>query len=137
MQGNQAGYSTLLADASGVVTAVDLEPGMVAAAGTPVLRLAHNGPRDVVFAVPEDKVGMIKALAGQPGRFKVRLWGATGEPLAATTREISAAADPHVPRQGRHRQRRGERHSPRADRRRAGRVAADAGGDQAAAFGLA
>ena len=94
VQGNQAGYSTLLADASGVVTAVDLEPGMVAAAGTPVLRLAHDGPRDVVFAVPEDKVGLIKALASQPGRFKVRLWGAAGEPLAASIREISAAADP-------------------------------------------
>lgn len=94
VQGNQAGYATLLADASGVVTAVDLEPGMVAAAGTPVLRLAHDGPRDVVFAVPEDKVGLIKALASQPGHFKVRLWGATGEPLPATIREISAAADP-------------------------------------------
>lgn len=94
VQGNQAGYSTLLADASGVVTAVELEPGMVAAAGTPVLRLAHDGPRDVVFAVPEDKVGLIKALATKPGHFKVRLWGATGEPLPATIREISAAADP-------------------------------------------
>ena len=94
VQGNQAGCSTLVADASGVVTGVDLEPCMVAAAGTPVLRLAHDGPRDVVFAVPEDKVGTIKALAAQPGRFKVRLWGATGEPLAATIREISAAADP-------------------------------------------
>jgi membrane fusion protein, multidrug efflux system len=94
VQGNQAAYSTLVADASGVVTGVDLEPGMVAAAGTPVLRLAHDGPRDVVFAVPEDKVGMIKSLAALPGRFKVRLWGATGEPLAASIREISAAADP-------------------------------------------
>ncbi len=94
VQGNQAGYTSLLADVSGVITGVDLEPGMVAAAGTPVLRLAHDGPRDVVFAVPEDKVGLVKALAAQPGRFKVRLWGATGEPLAATIREISAAADP-------------------------------------------
>jgi RND family efflux transporter MFP subunit len=93
VQGNQAGYASLMADASGVITGVDLEPGMVAAAGTPVLRLAHDGPRDVVFAVPEDKVGLVKALAAQPGRFKVRLWGATGEPLPATIREISAAAD--------------------------------------------
>jgi RND family efflux transporter MFP subunit len=48
----------------------------------------------VVFAVPEDKVGLVKALAAQPGRFKVRLWGATTDPLPATIREISAAADP-------------------------------------------
>ena len=94
VQGNQAGYATLVADASGVITGVDLEPGMVASSGTPVLRLAHDGPRDVVFSVPEDKVGVVKALAAVPGRFKVRLWGASGEPLPATIREISAAADP-------------------------------------------
>ena len=94
VQGNQAGYAALVADASGVVTGVDVEPGMVVSAGTPVLRLAHDGPRDVVFAVPEDKVGLIKALSAQPGRFKVRLWGASADPLPATIREISAAADP-------------------------------------------
>lgn len=94
VQGNQAGYASLVADASGVITGVDLEPGMVASAGTPVLRLAHDGPRDVVFSVPEDRVAVVKALAAQPGRFSVRLWGATDAPLPATIREISAAADP-------------------------------------------
>jgi len=94
VQGNQAGYASLVADASGVITGIDLEPGMVASAGTPVLRLAHDGPRDVVFSVPEDKVEMVKALASQPGRFNVRLWGSTQPPLPATIREISAAADP-------------------------------------------
>jgi len=94
VQGNQAGYASLVADASGVVTAVEAEPGMVVAAGTPVLRLAHDGPRDVVFAVPEDRVALIRQLAEQPGRFKVRLWGADATPIAATVREIAAAADP-------------------------------------------
>jgi RND family efflux transporter MFP subunit len=93
-QGNQAAYSSLVADTSGVITGVDAEPGMVVAAGAPVVRLAHDGPRDVVFSVPEDKVGLIKALAAQQGRFKVRLWGAAGETLPATVREIAAAADP-------------------------------------------
>ncbi len=94
VQGNQAGYAALVADASGVVTGVDLEPGMVASAGTPVLRLAHDGPRDVVFSVPEDRVAMVKALAAQPDAFKVRLWGSDATPLPASIREISAAADP-------------------------------------------
>ena len=94
VQGNQAAYAALVADAGGVITGVDAEPGMVVAAGAPVVRLAHDGPRDVVFAVPEDKVGVVKALAAQPGRFKVRLWGADGAPLPATIREIAAAADP-------------------------------------------
>ncbi len=94
VQGNQAGYAALVADASGVVTGVDLEPGMVASAGTPVLRLAHDGPRDVVFSVPEDRVAIVKALAAKPDAFKVRLWGSDATPLPASIREISAAADP-------------------------------------------
>jgi RND family efflux transporter MFP subunit len=93
MQGNQAAYSTLVADAPGVITAVEGEPGMVVVAGTPVVHLAHDGPRDAVFAVPEDKVELLRALAAQPGALKVRLWGG-GEPLPATLRELSAAADP-------------------------------------------
>jgi RND family efflux transporter MFP subunit len=94
VQGNQAAYATLVADAGGVITGVDAEPGMVVAAGAPVLRFAHDGPRDVVFSVPEDKVALVKALAAQPSAFKVRLWGSTDAPLPATVREISASADP-------------------------------------------
>ena len=94
VQGNQAAYASLIADATGVITGVDAEPGMVVAAGAPVLRLAHDGPRDLVFSVPEDKVGLMKSLAGDAERFKVRLWGDNTTLLPATIREISAAADP-------------------------------------------
>lgn len=93
MQGNQAAYSTLIADAPGVITAVEGEPGMVVGAGAWVVRLAHDGPRDAVFAVPEDKVNLLRALGQQTGALKVRLWGG-GELLPATLREVSAAADP-------------------------------------------
>jgi RND family efflux transporter MFP subunit len=94
VQGNQAAYAALVADANGVLTGIEAEPGMVVAPGTPVLRLAHDGPRDVVFAVPEDKIALIKGLSEQAGAFHVKLWGGDGEPLPATIREIAAAADP-------------------------------------------
>ncbi|CAN5691713.1 efflux RND transporter periplasmic adaptor subunit [soil metagenome] len=94
VQGNQAAYASLVADASGVITEVSADAGTVVSAGTPVLRLAHDGPRDVVFAVPEDRVSLIKTLAAQGGHFRVRLWGAEGAAMPATIREISAAADP-------------------------------------------
>lgn len=93
VQGNQAGYASLLADAAGVVTAVEAEPGQVLSAGTPVVRLALDGPRDAVFSVPEDRLGAVRALIGQPGAVKLRLWGQTDE-SPATVREVSAAADP-------------------------------------------
>lgn len=94
VQGNQAQYSRLLADVAGVVTAVEAEPGAVLAAGTPVLRIAHDGPRDVVFQVPEDRIAAVRALQGKAGALTVELWGANGAPLPATVREVSAAADP-------------------------------------------
>jgi RND family efflux transporter MFP subunit len=88
-QGNQARYTTLVADVSGVVTGVDAEPGQVVAAGTPVVRIAQDGARDVVFAVPEDKV-----LAIRPGtQVGVRLWAGQGE-LTGRIREVAASADP-------------------------------------------
>ena len=94
VQRNQAAYATLVADVAGAVTGVDAEPGMVVAAGDPVIRLAVDGPRDVVFAVPEDKVNALKALASKPGKLKVRAWGANNEPISITLREIAASADP-------------------------------------------
>ena len=94
VQGNQTAYAALTADAGGVITGVDVEPGMVVAAGAPVLRLAHDGPRDVVFSVPEDKVALVQAIAARQGPVQVRLWSSTGSEVPATIREISAAADP-------------------------------------------
>jgi membrane fusion protein, multidrug efflux system len=88
-QGNQAGYASLHADAPGVVTAVLAERGQVVAAGTPVLHLAQDGARDVVFAVPEDKVAGIRA--GTPAQ--VRVWS-TATALKGVVREVAASADP-------------------------------------------
>lgn len=88
-QGNQTGYTRLLADVAGVVTSIDAEPGQVVAAGAQVLRIAQDGARDAVFAVPEDKVAQIK-----PGQtVSVRLWSG-GEALTGQVREVAASADP-------------------------------------------
>lgn len=88
-QGNQARYTSLVADVSGVVTAVEAEVGQVVAAGTPVVRIAADGPRDVVFAVPEDKVTALRPGAA----VEVRPW-ASGAQLAGRVREVAASADP-------------------------------------------
>lgn len=87
-QGNQAAYATLVADVSGVVTGIDAEPGQVVAAGTPVVRIAQDGPRDVVFAVPEDKVAQIAV----GSEVAVRGWSGNTS-LAGRVREVAASAD--------------------------------------------
>lgn len=94
VQTNQARYSTLVADANGVVTAVEAEPGAVLGAGATVLRIAQDGPRDAVFSVPEDQAAALRALLGRTGALQVRIWGDDSVPLAATVREVAAAADP-------------------------------------------
>jgi RND family efflux transporter MFP subunit len=50
---NAAGYAVLVADADGVVVDTLAEPGQVVAAGQPVVRLAHAGPREAVVQLPE------------------------------------------------------------------------------------
>ncbi len=87
---NQSGYASLLATASGVVVGVDAEAGQVVAAGAPVVRVAEDSGRDAVFAVPEDKVQLIKA--GQ--LVALRQWAAGGAVFQGTVREVAAAADP-------------------------------------------
>lgn len=88
-QGNQAGYTRLLADRAGVVTAVETEVGQVVAPGVPVVRVAQDGPRDLVFALPEDKLGRVTL--GQA--MTVQLWGHDAE-WTGKVREIAASADP-------------------------------------------
>jgi RND family efflux transporter MFP subunit len=89
VQGNQTSYAALHADAPGVVTAVLAERGQVVTAGTPVVHVAQDGPREVAFVVPEDKVAAIK-----PGsEVTVRVWS-TGTALKGKVSEVSASADP-------------------------------------------
>ncbi len=88
-QGNQASYTTLVADMAGVVTAINAEPGQVVSAGTPVVQIAQDGPRDVVFSVPEDKVAMIKAGSA----VDVKVW-ASKTTVKGVVREVAASADP-------------------------------------------
>lgn len=88
---NQVGYANLIADISGIVTAVDAEVGQVLAAGSPVVRIAQDGPRDVVFSVPEDKIATVAV--GSP--VKARRWnGGEGAELSGKIRELAASADP-------------------------------------------
>jgi membrane fusion protein, multidrug efflux system len=88
-QGNQTSYTNLVADVAGVVTSIEAEPGQVVAAGAPVLRIAQDGVRDVVFAVPEDKVADI-ALGS---KVVVRPW-AKDVAWPAVVREVAASTDP-------------------------------------------
>ncbi len=92
VQQHQAQYAALHADVAGVITATDAEVGQVLAPGASVVRLAHDGARDAVFAVPEDQVTAVKALMGRKDALRVQLWGSQ-QSVPATVREVAAVAD--------------------------------------------
>jgi RND family efflux transporter MFP subunit len=82
-------YATLLADAPGVITAVQAEPGQVVSVGQPVLRLAHQGEIEAVVDLPEQMVARLDHT-----RFKVTLWVDPGRRIPARLREVAPSADP-------------------------------------------
>jgi multidrug efflux system membrane fusion protein len=88
-QGNQAGYARLVASHAGVITGVEAEVGQVVSAGQPIVRLAHDGPRDAVFAVSESIIMALKT--GQNMQATVL---STGQTVQGKVRELAAIADP-------------------------------------------
>jgi membrane fusion protein, multidrug efflux system len=88
--GNQVGYANLVADISGVITGVDAEVGQVVSAGSAVVRIAQDGPRDVVFSVPEDRIASVAV----GSIAKARRWSAEAAELSGKIRELAASADP-------------------------------------------
>jgi membrane fusion protein, multidrug efflux system len=85
---NQSAYTTLTADADGVIAAVLAEPGQVVAAGQGVLRLARDGDREVAIAIPESRITALKVGADATAT----LWN--GRTYRGRLRELAPAADP-------------------------------------------
>lgn len=86
---NALSYATLAADTAGVVTAAMIEPGQVLAAGQTAVRLARNGDKDVLVAIPEALVGQARE-----GAASLSLWSDPQKRYAARLREFSPQADP-------------------------------------------
>ncbi len=87
---NQQAYTTLVADSDGLVLSVSAEPGQVVAAGQGVLRLARDGPMEVVISVPEGQVSRFHA--GQP--VALTMWARPDAVFPGQVREVSGGADP-------------------------------------------
>jgi RND family efflux transporter MFP subunit len=86
---NQTQYAVLRADRAGVVIAVDAEAGQVVAAGQPVLRLAQPQHKEILIAVPENRLGEVAAA----GDIRVVLWARSEKTYRGRVREVSPSAD--------------------------------------------
>jgi len=87
---NQSAYTTLTADADGVITAVSAEVGQVVAAGQPIVRLARPEEKEVVINVPESRLAELR----DAKQVLVALWTAPERPYRGEVREVSPTADP-------------------------------------------
>jgi len=87
---NRLGYTNLVADAPGIVTAIGAEPGEIVQAGRSVVQIARQGGRDAVFDVPP----AIKDAAPSNPNITVTLASDPKISAAGSVREVSPRADP-------------------------------------------
>ena len=85
---NALDYTTLTANADGVISEVSAEVGQVVAAGQSVLTLVQTNEFEVVVNIPENKISSVQI--GQ--RVSINFW-ANNENVFGTVREISPIAD--------------------------------------------
>jgi len=89
VSGNQAGYTTLVADSAGIVTAVNAEAGQVVTAGQAVAKVARTEEREVWINVAESQATALKA--GVPAQ--ISLWSQPQKIYNGVVREVAPAAD--------------------------------------------
>ena len=87
---NQTGYTELVADHAGVVTAILIEVGQVVAAGQTIMKLARTDDREVVISVPENRLTEL----GDAKQIDISLWADPEKIYKGKLREISPSADP-------------------------------------------
>jgi RND family efflux transporter MFP subunit len=87
---NRLGYTRLVSEASGVVTARGPQPGEVVGAGRMVVQVAREGARDAVFDVP----AAVKDSAPRHPEITVALSDDPRITATGRVREVSPRADP-------------------------------------------
>ncbi|MBV8665420.1 MAG: efflux RND transporter periplasmic adaptor subunit [Burkholderiaceae bacterium] len=89
LNSNQRGYTTLVADRDGVVSALHAETGQVVAAGQPVATVAADGEREVSISIPESRVDELRQAHG----LQVSVWAHPGKTWSGTLRELAPDTD--------------------------------------------
>jgi RND family efflux transporter MFP subunit len=87
---NQTDYAVLASDSAGVVSAVLAEAGQVVAAGQAVVKVARIDEKEVLIALPENRVAEL----ARAGEVVVTLWAAPDQRYRGRVREVSPQADP-------------------------------------------
>lgn len=86
---NQRGYTVLVADRDGVVSAIHAEAGQVVSPGQAVVTVAADGEREVVVAIAESRVDELKRAKS----LQVSVWAQPGKRYSGALRELAPDTD--------------------------------------------
>jgi membrane fusion protein, multidrug efflux system len=86
---NQRGYTELVADRDGVVSAIGAEAGQVVSAGQVIVTLAAAGEREVVVSIPESRVDELR----EAKALRVSVWAQPGKQYQGALRELAPDTD--------------------------------------------
>jgi RND family efflux transporter MFP subunit len=86
---NQRGFTELVADRDGVITAIGAEAGQVVSPGQQVVTLAADGEREVLVSIPESRVDELRKASA----LQVSLWAQPGKTYPGVLRELAPDTD--------------------------------------------
>ncbi|XER09798.1 Multidrug resistance protein MdtE [Sporomusa rhizae] len=86
---NLLGYSSLVANADGVIANINAEAGQVVSAGQPIITLVQDGEREIEINVPENRIDEMRSAE----QVMINFWAMPGLTAEGKVREISPVAD--------------------------------------------
>jgi RND family efflux transporter MFP subunit len=86
---NQRGYTELVADRDGIVTALNAETGQVVSPGQGVVTVAADGDREVLVSIPESRVDELR----RAEVLQVSVWAQRDRRYVGTLRELAPDTD--------------------------------------------
>jgi RND family efflux transporter MFP subunit len=89
LNANLRGFTTLVADRDGVVSAIRVEAGQVVGAGQPVVTVQADGEREVAVSIPESRIDELR----KAKTLQVSVWAHPGKTWTGTLRELAPDTD--------------------------------------------
>ncbi|QQX87249.1 efflux RND transporter periplasmic adaptor subunit [Cupriavidus necator] len=89
LNANMRGFTTLVADRDGVVSAINAEAGQVVSAGQTVATVAADGEREVSISIPESRVDELR----KAPTLTITVWAQPSKSWTGKLRELAPDAD--------------------------------------------
>ncbi|MDQ0138963.1 efflux RND transporter periplasmic adaptor subunit [Cupriavidus necator] len=89
LNANMRGFTTLVADRDGVVSAINAETGQVVSAGQTIATVAADGEREISISIPESRVDELR----KAPTLTITVWAQPDKSWTGKLRELAPDAD--------------------------------------------